>query len=61
VPGNLGVYEAAVVVAYAWLGVPPERALGIALVQHACYFAALALPGYRWLARRVRDRSAAAA
>lgn len=51
VPGNLGVYEAAVVLAYAHLGVPAERALGIAVVQHASYFVALALPGYRWLAR----------
>jgi uncharacterized membrane protein YbhN (UPF0104 family) len=61
VPGNLGVYEAAVVLAYSYLGVPPERALGIALVQHACYFAALALPGYRWLARRLAARSSPAA
>lgn len=45
VPGNVGVYEAAVVVAYVWLGVTPERALGIAVVQHLCYFLALALPG----------------
>lgn len=61
VPGNLGVYEAAVVLAYSYLGVPPERALGIALVQHACYFAALALPGYRWLARRAVAGSSPAA
>ena len=61
VPGNLGVYEAAVVLAYSYLGVPPERALGIALVQHACYFVALALPGYRWLARRVAAGSSPAA
>ena len=61
VPGNLGVYEGAVVLAYAYLGVPAERALGIALVQHACFFLALALPGYRWLARSPADRSSAAA
>jgi len=61
VPGNAGVFEAAVVLAYSWLGVPPERALGMALVQHACYFAALALPGYAWLSRAPRARSAAAA
>jgi hypothetical protein len=61
VPGNLGVYEAAVVLAYAHLGVDAERALGIALVQHACWFAALALPGYRWLARSAPRSSAAAA
>jgi uncharacterized membrane protein YbhN (UPF0104 family) len=61
VPGNLGVYEGAVTLAYAWLGVPPERAVGIGIVQHACYFAALALPGYRWLARSAPDRKAPAA
>jgi hypothetical protein len=41
--------------------VPAERALGIALVQHACFFTALALPGYRWLARGPLPRSSAAA
>lgn len=61
VPGNVGVYEAAVVLAYAYLGVAPERALGIALVQHACYFVALALPGCWWLARRVTAGSSPAA
>jgi uncharacterized membrane protein YbhN (UPF0104 family) len=61
VPGNLGVYEAAVVLAYSYLGVPPERALSIALVQHACSFAAVALPGYRWLARRATAGSSPAA
>lgn len=61
VPGNLGVYEAAVVLAYSYLGVPAERALGIALVQHACYFVALAVPGYWWLARRVSAGSSPAA
>jgi uncharacterized membrane protein YbhN (UPF0104 family) len=61
VPGNLGIYEAAVVLAYSSLGVAPERALGIALVQHACYFAALALPGYWWLARRTTAGSSPAA
>jgi uncharacterized membrane protein YbhN (UPF0104 family) len=51
VPGNVGVYEAAVVVAYRWLGVAPEQAFGIAIVQHLCYFLALALPGAWWVAR----------
>lgn len=60
VPGNVGVYEAAIVVAYTHLGVDADRALGMALVQHACYFVALALPGYGWLARGARSRSAAA-
>jgi uncharacterized membrane protein YbhN (UPF0104 family) len=51
VPGNVGVYEAAVVVAYTRLGVLPEQALAIAVVQHLCYFVALALPGVYWVAR----------
>lgn len=55
VPGNVGVYEAAVVVAYTWLGLAPEQALGIAVVQHLGYFVALALPGSWWVARgRIR-------
>lgn len=60
VPGNVGVYEAVVVLAYGYLGVGADRALGMALVQHACYFGALALPGYPWLLRAARSRSAAA-
>jgi uncharacterized membrane protein YbhN (UPF0104 family) len=60
VPGNVGVYEAVTVVAYGYMDVDAGHALGIALVQHACYFAALALPGYGWLWRGVRSRSAAA-
>ena len=60
VPGNVGVYEAVTVLAYGYMGVDAERALGMALVQHACYFAALALPGYGWFARGVGSRSAAA-
>ncbi len=51
VPGNLGVFEAAVVVTYAYLGVPVEVGMGMAIVTHACYLAALTLPGYAVLAR----------
>lgn len=61
VPGNAGVYEAAVVWTYVRLGVPIERATGMAVAQHICYLAALALPGYRWLAGSDPLRSAAAA
>jgi uncharacterized membrane protein YbhN (UPF0104 family) len=49
-PGNIGIYEAAVVFAYGWLGIPAEQAFGIAVVQHLTYFVALATPGYWWLA-----------
>lgn len=52
VPGDVGVYEGAVVVAYTSQGVPAEQALAMAMVQHACSFVALALPGYWWLVRR---------
>jgi uncharacterized membrane protein YbhN (UPF0104 family) len=52
VPGNVGVFEAAVVLALTRFGVPAEQALGIAVVQHLCYFAALATPGLAWTARR---------
>ena len=58
-PGNVGLYEAAVVFAYTWLGVPPEQALSMAVVQHACYVVALALPGYRWAADVTRRAPAA--
>ncbi len=61
VPGNLGIYETAVVLAYARYGVDAERALGMAVVQHACALAAFTLPGYRWLLLARPTRSAAAA
>ena len=61
VPGNLGVYEGVVVVAYVSLGMTPERAAAMAVVQHACYFASLALPGYAWAAAEGVSRSIAAA
>lgn len=51
VPGNLGVFEGAVTVTSTYLGVPAETAVGIAIVTHACYLAALTIPGYVVLAR----------
>ena len=51
VPGNVGVFEAAVVLSLTGMGIAPELALGIALVQHLCYFVALAAPGLVWVAR----------
>lgn len=67
VPGNVGLYEAAIVFAYTSLGVDVEQALAIALVQHLCYFVAFAVPGLlatataRWTApaaARRRDQDA---
>ena len=51
VPANVGVFEAAVVLALTRFGVGPEQALGVAVVQHLCYFIALALPGLMAAAR----------
>ena len=51
-PGNLGVYEATVFFIYKYLGVAPEQALGLALVQHLCYLLPLAGTGYLLLLLR---------
>ncbi|MEP6618937.1 MAG: lysylphosphatidylglycerol synthase transmembrane domain-containing protein [bacterium] len=60
-PANLGVYEGVVAVVYARFGVPAEQAVGMAIIQHASYLAAVALPGYAWLARSDPARKASAA
>ena len=52
VPGNVGVFEAAVVLALTRFGITPEQALGVAVVQHLCYFAALAVPGLLFATRQ---------
>ena len=61
VPGNLGVYEGAVILVYTRLGLSSEHAVSIAVVQHACYFVALALPGYLWAATAAASRVRTAA
>ncbi len=48
VPGNIGVYEGAIVLAYSRYGVAVEQAVGLAAVQHLCYLLALAAPGVLW-------------
>ena len=61
IPGNLGPFEGALVLVYTQLGMSAEKALAIAVLQHACYFVALAVPGCGWLfassARRVAPAS----
>lgn len=59
-PGSLGVYEAAAVAAYLLLGVPADQALALALVQHACFLAAMIVPGYVLIAWRGLERPRAA-
>jgi uncharacterized protein (TIRG00374 family) len=51
-PGNLGTYEAAVFLAYRWLGVSPGDALALAVVQHFAYLAASTGAGYAVLSLR---------
>jgi uncharacterized protein (TIRG00374 family) len=48
VPGNVGVYEGAVVVAYSRFGVAVEQAVGLAALQHLTYLLALAAPAVLW-------------
>jgi uncharacterized membrane protein YbhN (UPF0104 family) len=59
-PGNLGVYEAAAVAAYALFGVPVEQAVALAFVQHACLLVAMIVPGYALTAWRGLGRPAVA-
>jgi len=51
-PGNLGVYEATVFFIYQYLGIAPEQALALALVQHLCYLLPLAGTGYVFILLR---------
>lgn len=45
-PGNLGTYEASVVAMYRQLGVNPEVAFGLAVVQHVCLLLGTVGVGY---------------
>ena len=60
-PANLGVYEAAAYAIYLSLGVPPEQAVALALVQHAAYLVAMIGPGYSLTAWRAFTSSRASA
>ena len=45
-PGNIGTYEAVLLLAYKWLGLDAQEALAVALVQHLSYLASNTVPGY---------------
>lgn len=45
-PGNVGVYEATVFATYRFAGVPPDAALGMAVVQHLVFLLPMLLTGY---------------
>jgi uncharacterized protein (TIRG00374 family) len=51
-PGNLGTYEATVILAYKWLGVSTGDAVALAVVQHLAYLAASTGAGYAVLSMR---------
>jgi uncharacterized protein (TIRG00374 family) len=60
-PANLGVYEATVFTIYRYLGVAPETALGVAIVQHLCFLVPSVATGYLTLtATQLRQRSLSA-
>jgi uncharacterized membrane protein YbhN (UPF0104 family) len=56
-PGNLGTYEAGVFLAYRYLGVAPELALSLAIVQHVCFMLPAVGVGYYFISRQALVRS----
>ena len=59
-PGNLGAYEAAVFLIYRYLGVTPDRALALAVVQHLCFMLPSVGIGYLFVSRQALARKAIA-
>jgi hypothetical protein len=59
-PGNLGAYEAAVFLIYRYLGVPPDRALALAIVQHFCFMLPAVGIGYLFVSTQTLARRAMA-
>jgi uncharacterized membrane protein YbhN (UPF0104 family) len=52
-PGNLGAYEASVFLVYRYLGVAPELALSLAIVQHVCFMVPAVGVGYGYSVNRL--------
>ena len=59
-PGNLGTYEASVFVAYRYLGVSPEQAVTLAVVEHLCFLLPSVGVGYAFISAHTLSRSAIA-
>ena len=59
-PGNLGTYEASVFLAYRYLGLSPEQALTLAVVEHLCFLLPSAGIGYVFISAHTLSRSAIA-
>lgn len=59
-PGNLGTYEASVFLVYRYLGVSPEQALALAVVEHVCFLLPSVGVGYALISAHTLSRSAIA-
>lgn len=59
-PGNLGTYEASVFLAYRYLGISPEQALTLAVVEHVCFLLPSVGVGYAFVSAHTLSRSAIA-
>jgi len=59
-PGNLGTYEASAFLAYRYLGVSPEQALTLAIVDHVCFMLPTVGVGYLFISAHTLARSAIA-
>ena len=59
-PGNLGAYEGSVFLTYRYLGLSPEVALSLAIVQHVCFMIPAVGIGYLFISARALSRNAIA-
>jgi len=59
-PGNLGTYEASAFLVYRYLGVSPEHALTLAVVEHLCFLLPSVGIGYAFISAHTLTRSAIA-
>jgi uncharacterized membrane protein YbhN (UPF0104 family) len=59
-PGNLGTYEASAFVAYRYLGLAPEQALSVAIMQHVCFMIPSIGVGYLYVSARTFAKRAIA-
>jgi uncharacterized membrane protein YbhN (UPF0104 family) len=59
-PGNLGTFEASAFLAYRYLGIAPEQALSLAIVQHVCFMLPAVGVGYFFVSAHTLSRSAIA-
>ena len=59
-PGNLGTFEASAFLAYRYLGVPPDQAMTLGLMQHICFMLPAVGVGYLFISAHTLARSAIA-